>query len=388
MQKVPKVAAFEGGALHFLATESNCGEVVLALPLTKLIVRMLRVPADQDPVEYATPVLKSFSPFPDEPLAVSCETVRESADGRVVLAAALPEGAADDIAEALDAAKLNVLKIDALALGALRGIWGDLGIAEGDERRKLVILRSSDCLTLIVLDGDQPVSIRALVDEADLKRETMLSLLEAEDFNGPKELSETVERTVSVDDALVGIRDRASDPSTINAIPESWGEILMESRFKAKLVRNLAVAGGIWLLAMGVLFGVPVAYGFMSDHMQSLCNEHKAQYRYVADMKDKTELVQKYSNHSRGALEIMKAVSDRMPADMTLTRWDFDRVNGIRVYGEAADKESVYNFKNRLVEVNLGDDPLFAVVKLGAVTSQKDGVQKFDLECGFEAPEE
>jgi len=388
MQKEPKVAAYEGGELHFLATDSTSREVVLALPLSKLIVRMLRVPVDQDPVEFATPVLKSLSPFPDDPLTVSCETVRETADSKIVLAAALPEGAADDIAEALDAAKLNVVKVDALALGALRGIWNNLGITEGDVRRKLVILRSPDCLSLIVLDGDQPASIRAVIDETDLKRETMLSLLEAEDFNGPRELAETIEREVPVDDALVGVRDRAADASALNAIPASWHEMLQESRFKAKLIRNLAIAGGVWLLVMSVLLGVPVVYGFMTDHMKSLCREHQKQYRFVADMKGKTELVQKYSDHSMGALEIMKAVSDRLPEGVTLTGWDFDREKGVHIKGDATDKGAIYAFKDALVAVVAGDESVFKVVTLGSVNSQKDGTQRFDLECGFKEPEE
>ena len=390
MQKEPKVAAYEGGELRFLAAETTSREVVLALPLTKLIVRMLRVPADQDPVDFATPVLKSLSPFPDEPLAVTCETVRESAEGRIVLAAALPEGSSDDIGEALDAEKLSVVKIDATVLGALRSVWSELGISEGDDRRKLVILRSPDCITLLVMDGDQPASIRALVNEEDLQIETTRSLIEAEDFNGPRELSETIDRTVPVDAALVGIRDRAMDPATINALPESWGEVLQETRLKAKLVRNLAVACGVCLLAMRVLFRLPVPYGFMTDHVKDLCRQHRSQYVFVSDMKGKTELVRKYSDHSRGALEIMKAVSDRLPGGVTLTSWDFSREDGVRIRGDADDKGSIYELKDLLAEMGSeeGGLPVFGQVKLGSVTSQKDGVQRFDLESGFKYAEE
>ena len=387
MQKEPKVAAFEGGALRYLASEASSREVVLALPLSRLIVKMLRVPAEQDVVEFATPVLKSLSPFPDDPLAVSCEIVRESEKEKIVIAAALPESSADDIAEVLDAEKLSVVKIDALALGALRGIWGDLGIAEDAEpKRKLVILRSPDCLTLIVLDGDQPTSVRAVAGEADLKRETMLSLLEAEDFNGPLELAETIEREVPVDDALVGIRDRASDASTLNAIPDSWHDVLMETRFKAKLVRNLSVACGIWLLIMTVLLGVPVGYGFMTDHMKDKCDRHKAQYKAVSDKKAKTKLVRKYSDHARGALEIMKAVSDRLPSGITLSGWEFTRDDGIRVKGDADDKSAIYEFKDALAAMGTedGGEAVFKIVQLGTVNSQKDGVQRFDLECRHE----
>ena len=54
-------------------------------------------------------------------------------------------------------------------------------------------------------------------------------------------------------------------------------------------------------------------------------------------MRDKVKVVQKYSDHSRGALEIMKAVSDCLPlpdgADSScieLSSWSFKREDGVR----------------------------------------------------------
>lgn len=392
MQNEPKIAAYEGGALHVLADESSTREVVLALPLTKLIVRMLRVPADQDDVALATDALKSLSPFPDEPLSVSCEIVRETAEGRVVLAAALPESAAEDVAEALDAAKLNVVRVDALALGALRCVWNDLDVAEGaDAQRKLVILRSPDALTLIVLDGDLPVSIRAVADAEDLAREKTLSLLEAEDFNGPRELAATIEREVPIDAALAGIRDRASDPSSLNTIPESWQTFLEETRFKAKLVRNVATAGGLWLLVMAVLLGVPVGYGYLTDGVKDQCDAHAKQYREVSKMKAKTELVKKSSVRSRSALEMLKAVSDRLPEGITLSRWDFDIEKNVRVSGASATKDAVYDFKEAMQQLYAVDtrgntNSVFQVVDMSNLRTTKEG-WSFSVACGYEEEE-
>ena len=112
--------------MRVLASGENGREVVLALPLNRLLVRMVRVPAEADAIETALPILKAASPFPDDALTVGCETVREDESGKIVIAAALPESAADDIGEALDAAKLSVTRIDALVLGQLRGIWSAL----------------------------------------------------------------------------------------------------------------------------------------------------------------------------------------------------------------------------------------------------------------------
>lgn len=388
MQKDFQIAVFEGGTLRVVKSGNPGREAVLALPLSRLLAKMVRVPAGEDAVAVATPVLQALSPFPDEPLTVSCETVRETAEGSVVLAAALPESATDDIAEALDAQKLNVTRIDLLALGQLRAIWGRFDASDG--RRRLVRIASPDCQTLIVLDGDQPVALRGIADAGDREREEMLLLLEAESFGGPKPLAETVEVEAS-DAAVEGVAERSLDPAALNALPASWREVLEETRFKAKLVRRLSVAVGLWLLVMGVLFGVPVVYGFMTDHQKSLSKQHARQYRLVSDKKKKVDVFKEYSDHGRGALEIMKAVSDRLPAGVTLSSWSYDRKTGLRISGDAETDTEVYDFKNAMEELAFGEEEgaerVFQTVELGKLSMSK-GRQRFDLDLGFEAKEE
>ena len=379
-----QVVAFEGGELRPLGSEIVPGEAVLALPLSRLVVKMVRVPEEADAVETASGILAAVSPFPDEPLTVSCETVRESEKGRVVLAAALPEGAADDIADALDAAKINVTRVDILSLGELRGLWSQLSDGRTGVRR-LVLLKSADCLSLFVLDDDQPSAVRAITSEGDLRREVMLSLLEAEDFGGAKPLSEIVvsgdvdasslepfapvRRIEAGEDrialALKGVEERSGEPSSLDALPESWREVLDETRFKAKLKKFLAIAGGIWAFVMLVLFGVPVVFGFLTDRQKSLCREHSRQYKSVLAMKEKVDLVRKYSDHARGALETMKMVSDLLPLPegsdsscIELNSWNFrredgERSGGVKFSGEAESTALVYQFKDALVDCGL-----------------------------------
>ena len=405
-----QVAAFEGGALRVLSSAEKSGEAVLALPLSRLIAKVVRVPEEMrgDPAAFAAPILQAMSPYPDEPLTVSCETVRETGHGLVVVAAALPESAADDIAEQLDANKLNVTRVDALALGALRGLWGRLaegGAAEG--ARRLVLIGGADCVSALVMDGGEPASIRAVSAASDMRREVMLCLLEAEDFGGAKPLAEIVavgdvatdglesfapvrRLEIGEDAALVGVAERSADPASLNALPASWREVLEETRFKAKLVRRLSVAGGIWAAVMLVLFGVPVVYDFMADHQKSLSKEHARQYRAVADMRDKVKLVQKYSDHARGALEIMKAVSDRLPQGITLSSWSYRREDGVKVTGEADEAELAYKFKDNMAEAGGEDDgePVFAEVGLNGLRVGRGGKHTFELDCRYKSEEE
>ena len=409
-----QVVAFEGGELRPLGSEIVPGEAVLALPLSRLVVKMVRVPEGEDAVATASGILSAISPFPDEPLTVSCETVRETEKGRVVLAAALPEGAADDIADALDAAKINVTRVDILSLGELRGLWSQLSDGRTGVRR-LVLLKSADCLSLFVLDDDQPSAVRAITSEGDLRREVMLSLLEAEDFGGAKPLSEIVvagdvdasslepfapvRRIEAGEDrialALKGVEERSGEPSSLDALPESWREVLDETRFKAKLKKFLAIAGGIWAFVMLVLFGVPVVFGLLTDRQKGLCREHSRQYKSVLAMKEKVDLVRKYSDHARGALETMKMVSDLLPLPegsdsscIELNSWNFrredgERSGGVKFSGEADSTALVYQFKDALVDCGL-----FAQVDLQGPSAGKGGRQRFDIDCRFEGEEQ
>lgn len=406
MTKEARIVAFVGNELHYLQTVSGGREAVLALPLNRLLVKMVKVPSDVEAAEFCTSVLQGINPFPDEPLTVSCETVRETEDGSVVIAAALPESSADDIGEALDAEKINVVRIDALVFGELRSIWNSLAVGE---TRKLVIVGSGEASSVLVLDADMPVSVRAIAQGGDLTRETMLSLLEAEEFGGARVLEEIVlvgdvefesalapvRRLpgVSLEDALAGVRERSEEGTSLNALPESWREVLEETRFKAKLAKSLAVAGTVWALVMGVLFGVPLVYGFMADKQKSLSRAHRSRYSEVSGMREKVKLVQKYSDHSRGALEIMKALSDRLPEGIELSSWNFERENadegrgGVTISGEADSANLVYEFKDEMSELKIGDENLFGTVNLRGPTAGRGGKQRFDLECRFAAEE-
>lgn len=398
--------------MRLLSPGGKGREAVLALPLDMMLAAVVRVPAGEDPAAVATPILQAANPFPDEPLTIGCETVRTTEEGSVVIAAALPESsfAVEGVGAALDAQKLSVTRVDILALGQLRVSWDAIG-AGAEDVRKAVLVSSPDCVSIFILDGDMPVSIKAAAPGSDIKREVMLALLEAEGFNGAKPLSEIVvlEReteeafdslsdfapvrrvTVGADSALAGVAERSVEAQSLNALPASWAEMLAETRFKKKLVKYLSVAVGIWALAMGVLFGVPVVYGFMTDSQKAETKRHHAKFTEVKKMVDKVNLMRKYSDHEHGALELLKAVSDRLPPeDVTLTEWDYKREKGISIRGDAGSTSAVYELKDAMEDMAFGDGEdavkVFGAVKMGSVSSTKDGRTRFSLDLEF--PEE
>ena len=412
-----KIAVFEDGALKLLGKGGVKGEAVLALPLDRFLAKVVYISNDAElsESEIATQALQPLSPYPDTPLTASCETLRETSSGRTVLAVALPEDSAEDIADALDAAKLNVTRIDVLSLGTIRMAWQSLGFGS-DTLRRLVLVPCNTSISLFVMDGDCPVTVRAIPKDCDLKREVMLSLIEAEAFAEAAELVETVIlgecdtaaiadvasiRIVDVAeiDSVEGIVQRSAEENTLNALPDSWRDVLDETRFKAKMKRYVFAALAFWLVMLGVIIGVPRYYDYLTDAQREISRAHSREYRRVREKKEQVEAVRSVFNHDLGALESLRVVASAIPEGLVLSRWNFKRGENLTFSGtsESGNHQSVYDFKDSLSALRLSyisgneeDDetPYFQNVQLPRGVVSRGGKATFDVECGFKAEEE
>ena len=421
-------------ALKEAAKKFGTHEVVLSMPLSSLLVKVSRTLVEDRErlAEAAGEELGKVSPFPDETPVTGMETVAETDRELVTVFAALPEAGAMEIGDALDAAKVRVTRTDITALGWMRTLWpqifsnqsaGDSWKVDGD--RRVVLTDFDDGWDVIVIDDGAPSLLRGLgriADPAELAREVTLSLLRAGAaaevgeivmFSKAEVNASIIERLkafapvrsilLSASDdpqlstlnsqlstdfgGVEGIARRTQEGSALDVTPAEWAELRMEARFTKKLIVFLAAAAAGWLLLMGVLFGVPFAYGQMTERQKTLSKRHATAYREVKEMRDKVKLVQQYSDHARGSLEMLKAVSDRMPEGVTLTSFSYKRGERLSIVGEAQQPTDVYEFKNALTEAVTEDDgKLFTDVTLTG-PSQSRGVHKFTIEGSF-VPEE
>ena len=411
-----KIAVFEDGELKLFGKGGAKGEAVLALPLDRFISKVVEIPANSALPEsvIVSQTLQPLSPYPDTPLMVSCETLRETETGRIVLAVAVPEDSVDDIADALDANKLNVTRIDVLSLGTIRMAWQHLAFGS-DALRRLVLVVGSTSLSLFVMDGDCPVAVRAIPKDADLKREAMLLLIEAESFADASPLVESVVlgeydassledfasiRFVDVADidSVEGIAQRSAEENTLNALPDSWRDVLDETRFKTKMKRFAAAAIGLWMVMLAVIIGVPQYYDYLTGKQREISKAHSREYRRVREKKEQVEAVRSVFNHDLGALESLRVVASAMPEGLVLSRWNFKRGDVLTFSGtsESGNHQSVYDFKDALSAVRLsyisgdeGDDetPYFQNVILPRGVVSKGSKASFDVECDFKAEE-
>ena len=413
------IAVFDGGELHKPPRLRKGGEAVLALPLNRLLAKVVRVGADdaEGLSAVAERELKAMSPYPDEPLAVSCEVLKEDAEGTLALALALPESSADDIGEALDAGKVGITRVDALVLGLLRSAYNELS---GDGR-KVVLSQEGDCVALVVLDGQTPCALRALSPDSEIKAELAYSLLEAEASGGPAPLSEILVsgdvntegledfapvRALVADaaDAVRGVAERSAEQGTANALPQTWLEILEETRFKRKMVVGFGAAAFLWVAALSVMLGVTWWTNRQADQVELARRAHRSAYNKVSDRKAQVETVRSVSNHDLGALETLRVVSGVLPEGVELSKWYFKRGERLSFTGTAEGSDNVvesnqrvFALKDALAGFQLGeisgndedaDVPFFTDVSLPKGVVQRSGKAVFDVECSFKTVEE
>ena len=432
-------------ALKEAAKRFGTNEFVLSMPLSSLLIKVFRTSVEERDSLSATAgaELGKVSPFPDETPVTGIETVAETDKDLVTMFAALPESAAVDIGDALDEAKVRVVRTDATALGWLRNLWPRI-ITPQSAARVVVLMDLGDGWDVVVLDDSAPSLLRGLgtiSDPAEIVREVTLSLLQTGICADPCEIvvfsknnvdSAIVERLGSFGSVRVerveesdsnwgvdGVARRTLEGASLDVTPADWTELREESRFKKRLSMMLSIAAVGWALVMGVLFGGPFVYDQLTERQKSICKLHAKAYKEVKDMRDKVELVRQYSDHARGTLEMLKAVSDRMPEGVTLTSFNYKKGEKLSIIGEADLPTAVYNFKNALVNASVveaktedegkeegkteaegeadGEDSakageqegekLFATVTLTGPSKSRN-VHKFTIECLFESAEE
>ncbi|MGN0852188.1 MAG: hypothetical protein ACI4Q3_02295 [Kiritimatiellia bacterium] len=411
----PLARAFKAAVARF-----GTHEFALALPLSRLLVKSVRLPveAKDDFLDAAQAELDGISPFPDEALKPGTEIVAETDKEFVGIMAALPEAASAEIAEALSVAKIHVTRADIAVLGWMWSLWPRLCETDAVSRR-LVLFDSGTGWDFVVLDEGAPVYLRgigAIASAAELGREVTLSLLQC-DSAGPAEIGEVVVcsrgavaddvaarlaafgpvRTVLLEDEYAGADGaarRIAEGLSLDVAPALWTEDLVESRFRRKMLVFLSIAGGLWLALMGVLFGVDTVYDFLADRQKDMRNapRHKREYKEVSDMKDRVALIERYSDRAHSAIEILKAVSDSLPPseDMAFRSFRYVRGESVRVQGSAGQREDLRTFTEKLEGLTLDDeaDNLFEKVQqTGGENQTKKGI-RFSIEAFFPQAED
>jgi hypothetical protein len=394
------------------AAQSALGarQVVLALPLSQVLVRILKMPLEvRDDVADAVALqLDKLSPFPGEELAVGCEVLSESESHLWVFAAALPEAVFDGLGAALREAKLQAVRTDVAALGWLRALSAPCQLMRPG--RRVVLMDPDGGWDLLVLDDGVPVLVRGLgacAAAGDVARDLTLSLLNVELEAGGRAVAEVlvVSRNApppdfldrlrgvtgaevrhvvppSEDGGVEGVALRTGEGAMLDLTPRAWRDEMKEARLRKRVLTGVGIALAVWAVFMGVLFSGPLVYRQLTARERAASKAHAKAFKAVSDTRERVRLIEAYTDRSKSPLELLRVASDELPQGITLVGFTCRRDDGVKISGEADQPSLVYGFKDALAA-----NPLFGTVTLTGPSISK-GKHKFDVDAKFKGVEE
>ena len=362
------------------------GRVILAVPADEALLRVLSLPS-ADPAELysmAELQLDKFCPFPAEHMRTAVEVLEQHDKvSRVIVAAAQRE--------TLEALGALVMEAGCLPDGVdvdLLGWWHHLGGRGAMPGCEILLLLRAARVDLIAAQDGQPALFRSFgrtageangLSSEDLLEEINYTLIALEAEWGAVKPRFAIWRTADAPPAWEqalqqlpgglaeahdlkdllplseGLARRAAQPAgrQINLAPPEWDAARRQRRTQRRVGLAAAVLAGIWLLGLGVLVvGNQVQRRRVAALKADVARLEKPADR-VREQLEQAQTLEQYTDHSRSALEMLREISQRLPAGVRLTSFIYRKNNSLALRGEAEAPEMIYDFMRDLEQTKL-----------------------------------
>ena len=401
------------------------GPVSLGLSSEHILLRIVDLPStDRDEMASMIKIqLDKFSPFPEDRMAVSHEVLHTTASGCRVLIVAVQKEAIDFAEAVFPKAGLELRRIDADVLGWWRVLADQGALPAGDGRRILLLLEETGGILIAVQQG-VPVAMKAVGSSRGLSAEEYVAEISHElnaftlaldleqgvvPVNGldfwyrdlaPEALAERLRGELGQEvqthnlDSLpspsagvarrmlnppfeASLAQKREAPSVVDLVPAA-GRMAEDSlRVKRRLVAASILVAGLWLIvSLGFLGGYTwerQRLTILEKRMQALQEPADE----VRTMQRRTRAFEQYLNRKQSSLECLREISQLLPADVSITVFQFKKGKRVALRGEALTVNPIYDFKQALDK-----SPLFPKVDLGSTQPgkrKKTTIQTFQM---------
>jgi hypothetical protein len=385
------------------------GDVSIGLPGSQILLRVLNLPP-ADPAEIRNMVAlqaDKFSPFPIENSVVSHETLGKSGNNNIVVAAVVRQDVVDLTGKFLNELGIVPVRVDICALAWWHSLVNS-GSLIGKGREAVLIVAGGEIELIVVHDG-LPVLFRSLVSSADpgsdelvaeIVDEVNYSLMSLEMDHGsalPARLL-VVSGQKEQDQLVAGLK--ANSPCDIAAKPLSslpspseglarrmavdngmdlTPELIKNERshlaFKKKFLMGTAIALGIWLAGIFIMAGGMMLERFMLNRVKAQRAGLAKEVNEVKEMRSRVNTILRYMDRSYSSLECLREIVVLKPDGVDLLSFSYRKGESVRIAGEAAGVNQVYDFKKQI-----DSSKLFKGSVLQGPKRVKDK-ETFELEC-------
>ncbi len=397
----------------------RAGATTIVLPASQVVTRIMRLPL-LEPEELAGAValqVDKFSPFPVEQMVYSYEILEQTAEETAVLIVISQRSSVFAWGNVLRDAGLQITRVDSAALG----MWTTLqkqGVLD-KEKRQSVLLVDHDEVVLMTHDAGRLLSVSGLGEPgnfhdedvcADLAEEISRILMETDVENGMGEnptlalyvreetsdtsqlcanLRELIDVPVVVVESNAfpsvadGVLQRSLVPPhasrvPLNLIPVEWVQDADSRRLRNRLVTIGGGVLGVWLLLLAGGWGYLVWERVRLERLHERNTEWMRPANAVRSMRLQVRLIDRYSDRTHSALEVLREVSALLPAGIDLISFTYRKVDGLEIVGEANSRELVTHFNEKLNESSL-----FGDIRPGTTILTQRDRYRFSFDVGF-----
>lgn len=388
--------------------------VVLSVPADRLVVRVMDLPV-VEPAELDSMVqlqVDKFSPFPVEQMVSSYELISQDENTSRVLMAAARLDAIKGPGDRLKAAGCRIVRVDCVALG-LWYVLKEKGLVASSGRETLVCVTAESLVVLTHESGkleamsglalpeswdeeadDLAEEISRLMLELDAERGVtgvrVLTLMTSAGEPPPgfaEALAAHADLTPSVKvldrdiEPLAGVVARSQfdqGSRALDLMPSMWRLADDERRLRSKMILAGSVMMGVWvLLALGSL-GWIQWQGIRFANLEAENQRWAEPANQVRRLRLQVNMIERYRDRSRSALESLREISLLQPQGVDLTSFTYRKDEGIEIVGEADTGPLVLRFNE-----NLNNSALLGEVRAGTRTQTRQGRHRFSFDIRF-----
>jgi len=386
--------------------------VVMALPSTELLLRVMEFPAvdDEDLEGMIELQVDKFSPFPVDQMVVSHEVVSRDEESVRVLVAAAREKAINEAAAVLQKQGLRIERVDAALLGCWKNIVDAGELAESG--RETLVLISGDCVEALTHENGVPKALSCLgkvpdLNDAEVAEEIsqevahLLMGLEVEHGRVSRQMitlwsdgdqrvfahalknvcsQEVSEKSLGILPSVahgVALRNM-SGSGLLDLTPQAWCTAASCKRARRQLIGSALGVVCVWLLLVGGALGWIKFEKMRLKHLEQVDAELSKPANEVRQLRLQVSMIKKYTDHTYSALECLREISSMQPEGVDLTSFTYRKGESMHIDGEADSPLLVSQFNEAL-----NRSKLFSEVKPGTRTLTKRGRHRFSFDIRF-----
>jgi len=350
------------------------GRVVLGIPGRDLLLRTLPFPAT-DPEELAGMAgfeAAEFSPFPDDEILSSAESLAVRDGETFVLSAILRRDRLDEIASPLLSGRVFPDAVDALPAARARNAAASGLLPPSGPALFVSVLSPSEAEAILFVDAvPAAFSCVSPADPAAAKEDLSLLLAQADaalaaveevrsflfcEDPAAEEAAATLASALSAErpasplpSPAEGLARRALEPASplpLSLVPADWTDAERSRHARRSMMRAGAVFLAVWALGIASFLALDGASRHRLAALEREVAELEAPALEVRRMLGKLAEWNLYADRSHSALETLRLAALAMPEGrgMELTSFVYRKGESLAVRGEARDAGDVYEF--------------------------------------------